>query len=144
MDFIVYVIVVIIVIVLAVYVLPNISWRRRRRRFRARPMRSFDQWYAEFYKDKQCDKEMIRGLYEAIGKDVGADATQIYPSDRFEAELRCPEWWGLHGHELECAGFWIEEFLKPYRSVPESFPGVPTVEGLVNELEAILSRAGKQ
>jgi len=39
----------------------------------------------------------------------------------------------------------VEEFLKPYRkSVPESFPGVPTVEGLVNELEAILSRAGKQ
>jgi len=78
--------------VMATAVLPHLSWRRRRSRLAARPRRSFDGWYAEFYREEHPDKELTRDLHGVIGGEVGVDATQIYPSDRFDVELRCPEW----------------------------------------------------
>jgi len=55
-------------------------------------------------------------------------------------ELRCPEWWGMRGHELEDFEDWTADLLRRNgKSPPPEFPTARTVGDLVNELEAVLS-----
>lgn len=129
-------------IFLAVMVLAipaRISWMRRRNRLRTRAKRSFDDWYVEFYREEHPDKQLITEIHEVIGNEVGIDPTQIYPTDRFDVELRCPEWWGLRGYELEGLEEWITYLLyKNDKSPPAGFPTARTVGELVRELESVL------
>ena len=110
---------------------------------RTRAKRSFDDCYAEFYREEHSDKQLITEIHEVIGNEVGIDPTQIYPSDRFDMELKCPEWWGLRGYELEGLEEWITYLLqKNDKSPPPEFPTARTVGELVKELECVLSGKG--
>jgi len=90
------------------------SFKRRRRRFARRPVRLFAEWYGEFYGGTNLSREIVKEVHEWIAVSVGVDITQIYPADRFDRELACPEWWGPRGEELDEAEFRMARYFREY------------------------------
>lgn len=128
-----------IMAILAVFILPSISRYRRKKRFSQRPPMPLDKWYKKFY-DNYTNKELVTRVHQALGKEIGVDATQVYPGDRFDRELRCTEWWGSRGHELEGFELWLESFIGEKRKeIPKGFPASTTIGELISELESLLS-----
>lgn len=127
--------------IIVVAVLPYIAKQRRKKCLSSRPINSVEKWHEEFFAGQGLDQELVRRVCEALGKEIGVDATQIYPSDRFDRELACPEWWGDRGHELEDFEAWVVEFLCAHnRKLPKKYCWkAATVGEFIKELGDILS-----
>ena len=77
----------------AYWVLPWIASRRRKYRLSRRTAQEFDPFFQDVYCNNPPNKELARIIHQAIALEVRVDATQVYPTDRFDGELGCP-WWG--------------------------------------------------
>lgn len=127
---------------LAVFILPYISRQRRKKRLMGRPRKPFNEWYDEFYGSSGPDKELVRYVHKAFAKELGIDESMIYPGDRFDRELACPEWWGSRGHELENVEYLIEEFVnKRGKKIPkDAFGQCFTVKELINSIDCLICK----
>ena len=88
------------------------SLKRRRLRFARRPLRPFVEWYEEFYGGRNLSREIVKEVHEWIAASIGVDISQIYPTDRFDRELKCPEWWVPRGEELDEAELRMVRYFK--------------------------------
>jgi hypothetical protein len=127
--------------IVAIFVLPAITYCRRRRRFYSRPLRPFNEWYDVLYGNNGPNKELTRFIHQIFAKEIGIDESVIYPTDRFDKELACPEWWGLKGHELEGAGLELEEYIQNNvkTKIPrDAFKNAHTILDLINAIDKLL------
>jgi hypothetical protein len=130
------------VAITVVFILPAITYRRRKNRFQNRPVRSFNEWYPVLYGDNGRDKEIVRIVHQILAKEIGVDESVIYPNDRFDKELACPEWWGLRGHELEGAELELEDYITKKRKIKipkDAFKDAATVLDLINATDNLLA-----
>ncbi len=131
-----------VIATLAIFILPAITYRRRKRRFQNRPIRPFNEWYSALYGDNGPDKELVRLIHQLLAKEIGVDESVIYPGDRFDKELACPEWWGLRGHELEGFELELEEYIIKKRKIkiPKgTFGNAFTVLDMISTADALLA-----
>lgn len=129
-----------VIATLALYVLPSISRRRRNRKLLERPVWPFDEWYDEFYGSNGPDRELVRQVHQALAEEIKVNATQIYPTDRFDRELLRPEWWGDGEYERGCILARLGDLIcENGKEVPKDWCWrYPTVGGLIKELEGLL------
>jgi hypothetical protein len=107
-----YIIFAIVPVMLAAYVaLIHVAEKRLRRRLGGRPVLPFDPWYDQYYGKWGADREVVRCVHDALAEDLGVHATQILPTDRFDVELTCPEWWGPGSIQLAVFDSVMEGFL---------------------------------
>ncbi len=132
----------VIIATLAIFILPSITYRRRKKRFQNRPIRPFNEWYPALYGDNGPDKELVRFTHQLLAKEIGVDESVIYPGDRLDKELACPEWWGLRGHELEGFELKLEEYITKKRKtkIPkDAFSNAFTVLDMINAVDKLLA-----
>jgi len=135
----------VLVTVIALYVLPAIANQRKRKiLFDARPAWSFDQWYQEFYGDEGPDRELARRLIEVIGKELKIEPTRVYPTDRFDKELKLP-WWGTPADYFEDLDFLLSDFEEEKgEKIPAVIEFGETVGEVIEQLTSIFDMEHKQ
>jgi hypothetical protein len=129
---------ILIVIGISFIIIDDIRGRRKRRKcFEIRPIRLFDVWYAEFFGNQGPDKDLAATICNALGKEIGVQATQIYPTDSFEYDFKCE---GLieNGNELDGFTFWTEKFLKEKGVENIDLSKAYTVKDLINLCETAI------
>ena len=119
------------------YLLPAIARRQKRKTlFAVRPVRSFEQWCQEFYPANGFDKELSRKVPEALGKELGIQPTRVYPTDRFDKELKL-RWLGRPIWYLERLELLIQDlFNENHIKLPEDVPFVNSVGEVIAQLQS--------
>jgi len=134
-----------VVAVMAVYVLPTIAKRQKRKKvFATRPIRSFDDWYQQFYPAKGPGKELSAKVLDAIGKELKIEPTRIYPTDRFSRELKLP-WWGTPTGYLDWdILLFADLFGENYEEILKDFQVIDSIGELIAQLELFLNKIQKE
>ncbi|MHC4394789.1 MAG: hypothetical protein ACYS1A_03970 [Planctomycetota bacterium] len=134
-----------VVAVIALYVLPTIAKRRKRKRvFAARPVRSFGDWYQQFYPAQGPGKELSGKVLDAIGKELKIEPTRIYPTDRFSRELKLP-WWGMPIDYLDLDTLLFADlFGRNYEEILKDFQFADLVGEFIAQLELFLNKVRQE
>jgi hypothetical protein len=118
----------------------RLQLRRWRKKFRIRPVLSYEEW-SKYFNGLNLREGLAREVCEALGRAIGVHVTQILPQDKFDGDLNFTGWYADPLEEFED---WFINYMKLNGiKEPCKFNG-PTVKDFLVELNCVLGNVGTE
>lgn len=118
---------------------------QRRQFLSSRPVLSIDDWYRIYFKEGAPPRDLAVEICTYVARAFGCDTTQIYPTDRFDTDLRLDGggflWLHIDGaiDEIWDRYLWRRLGRKRYKRLWSQYGAILTVQDLVTACDRVLS-----